>query len=122
MENNEQSEGAPGTLAPPSTAAPQVQATIEPESLEPIYTNFAKVTGTPEEMILDFGLNPHPISMGGPASPIKVSERLVMNYYTAKRLWAMLGTTLQRHEEAFGVLETDIMKRIRPQARGPRPS
>lgn len=94
---------------------PTLQPTVEPEGLEPIYTNFARVTGSPEELILDFGLNPQPI--GAPNVPIKISERLVMNYYTAKRLWAALGSSVQRHEQTFGVLETDIMKRVMPTQR-----
>lgn len=102
--------------APP--AAPQIQPTIEPPDLEPIYTNFARVTGSPEELILDFGLNSQPI--GDATMPVKISERLVMNYYTAKRLWHTLGVSLQRHEQAFGVLETDIAKRVMPQARTQR--
>lgn len=101
----------------PETAA-QVQQTIEPSDLEPIYTNFARVTGSPEELILDFGLNTQPI--GNVNTPVKISERLVMNYYTAKRLWHTLGVSLQRHEQAFGVLETDIGKRVMPQARTQR--
>jgi hypothetical protein len=106
--------------APPAQGAPapQVQPTIEPENLEPIYTNFARVTGSPEELILDFGLNTQPI--GNVNTPVRISERLVMNYYTAKRLWHTLAVSLQRHEETFGVLETDVTKRIVPQARGGR--
>lgn len=97
---------------------PQAQPTIEPETLQPIYTNFARVTGSPEELVLDFGLNTQPFSPN--PVPVKVSERLVMNYYTAKRLWAALGMAIQRHEQAFGVLETDIGKRITPSAAGRR--
>jgi hypothetical protein len=107
----------PETGAAPQQAQ-QIQPTIEPENLEPIYTNFARVTGSPEELILDFGLNTQPI--GNVNTPVKISERLVMNYYTAKRLWHTLAVSLQRHEETFGVLETDITKRIIPQARGGR--
>lgn len=72
-------------------------------------------TGSPKELILDFGLNTHPI--GNVSPPVKISERLVMNYYTAKRLWHTLGVSLQRHKQAFGVLETDIGKRVMPQRR-----
>ena len=110
-------ESAPAASSTPAPAAPAqpMQPTIEPENLEPIYTNFARVTGSPEELILDFGLNTQPI--GNVQNPVKISERLVMNYYTAKRLWHTLAVSLQRHEETFGVLETDIGKRIMPQAR-----
>jgi len=88
----------------------ELPPTIEPAGLEPIYTNYARVTGTPEELILDFGLST--ALMGSPAAPVHISERLVMNYYTAKRLWGALGTALQRQEAAFGVLETEIGKRV----------
>jgi len=99
--------------APARAAAPEIQPTIEPPALEPIYTNFARVTGSPEEMILDFGLNTDP--MGNPNTPVRISQRLVMNYFTAKRLWAALGTSLKRQESVFGVLETDVAKRVVPQ-------
>src|SRR5258707_765350 len=113
MAKNDEPEAAPATPAV-TEAGPQIQPTIEPHDLEPIYTNFARVTGSPEELILDFGLNSQPI--GNATLPVKISERLVMNYYTAKRLWHTLGVSLQRHEQTFGVLETDIAKRVTPQA------
>lgn len=95
-------ERIPGALAN--------QAVNEAAGLEAFYTNFARVTGSPEEIILDFGLNPQPT--GPQNQPITVSRRLVMNYYTAKRLLGVLGMTVQRHEQAFGNLETDINKRL----------
>ena len=98
----------------PVPAAVNQQPVLDSEHLSPIYANFARVTSSPEELILDFGLNPQPF--GANAAPIKVSERLVLNYYTAKRLWAALGIALQRHEQAFGVLETDVNKRVLPAA------
>ena len=78
------------------------------------YANFCRVTGTPEELIVDFGLNPQPI---GPASqPVKISQRIILNYYTAKRLLGALSMSIQRHEGAFGVLETDVNKRVQRSA------
>lgn len=93
---------------------PQMAAPIEPDSLEPLYANFARVTGSPEELVLDFGLNPQPF--GAQTAPVKITQRLVLNFYTAKRLWGALGMALQRHEQAFGVLETDVNKRVLPAA------
>ena len=92
---------------------PQVQQVVEPEGLEPLYANFARVSGLPEEMVLDFGLNPQPA--GAAPSPVKISQRLVVNYFTAKRLWMALGAFLQRHEQAFGEVQIDINKRVIPQ-------
>jgi hypothetical protein len=99
---------------PAQTQPTQVPAPQEPDGLQPIYANFARVTGSPEELVLDFGLNPSPFN--SPAVSVKVQQRLVMNYYTAKRLWAALGMAIQRHENAFGVLETDVNKRVLPQS------
>ncbi len=76
------------------------------------YANFCRVTGTPEELIIDFGLNPQPI--GIPTSPIPVTQRIITNFYTAKRMLHALQMTVQRHEATFGVLEIDVQKRVRP--------
>ncbi len=92
--------------------AGQPQPVIEPENLEPLYANFVRVAGLPEELVLDFGLNPQPF--GSSPLPVKVSQRMVMNYFTAKRLWLALGAFLQRHEQAFGVVEIDVTKRVIP--------
>ncbi len=94
-------------------ATQQAQPVIEPEGLEPLYANFARVSGLPEELILDFGLNPQ--SPGDQSQPVKISQRLVVNYFTAKRLLLALSAFLQRHEQAFGVVEIDINKRVIPQ-------
>jgi hypothetical protein len=99
--SDEKNPGAPGAGG---------QAVHESPDLRAVYTNFARVTGSPEEVILDFGLNPQPV--GSPSIPVTISERLVMNYFTAKRLLGVLSMTVQRHEQAFGVLETDINKRV----------
>ena len=78
------------------------------------YANFCRVTGTPEELIIDFGLNNQP--MGVPTESIPIAQRLIVNFFTAKRLLAALNMSIQRHEAAFGVLETDVQKRVQPSA------
>jgi hypothetical protein len=79
------------------------------------YANFCRVTGTPEELIIDFGLNAQPF--GVPHEAVHITQRIVTNYFTAKRLLHALHLSVQRHEQAFGVLETDVNKRVvaRPQ-------
>lgn len=99
---------APAAPPPgPSTANQAIQ--VDDSKALSCYANFCRVTGTPEEIIIDFGLNTQPF--GTPNGPIVISERIVSNYYTAKRLLAALGMTIQRHEAVFGVLETDVQKR-----------
>jgi hypothetical protein len=90
----------------------RVQVQIDDSKAVANYANFCRVTGTPEELIVDFGLNPQP--MGVPTQPIPITQRIITNFYTAKRMLHALQLTVQRHEAAFGVLEIDVQKRFRP--------
>lgn len=110
-----------GAQAPPAQPqAPPVQFAVDTKELSSTYTNWYRVTGTPEELIIDFGLNPE---MGQiPTEPIKLTQRLVMNFYTAKRLLNALHFAVQRHEQFFGVVEVDVQKRIRGMPTGIRPA
>jgi hypothetical protein len=92
--------------------APQGQQTevfVDDSQTLPSYSNFCRVTATPEEVILDFGLNPQPFATG--RQDVKANQRLVMNFYTAKRLLTALGMTIQRHEGTFGSIELDVRRR-----------
>ncbi|MCA9141609.1 MAG: DUF3467 domain-containing protein [Planctomycetaceae bacterium] len=97
--------------APAEQAQQMVQVQVEDLGAIALYANFCRVTGSPEELIIDFGLNPQPV--GVPKDPIQVKQRIIVNYYTAKRLLAALNMSVQRHEAVFGVLETDIQKRLK---------
>ena len=90
----------------------RTQVEIDDSKAIALYANFCRVTGTPEELIIDFGLNPQPF--GVPTAPIAVTQRIVSNFFTAKRMLHALQLTIQRHEATFGVLETDVQKRVRP--------
>jgi hypothetical protein len=102
--------GEPAGQTPPPQQ--RVQVEIDDSKVMALYANFCRVTGTPEELIIDFGLNPQPFGM--PTHPIPVTQRIITNFYTAKRMLHALNLTIQRHEAAFGVLETDVQKRMRP--------
>jgi hypothetical protein len=96
----------------PAPAQQQYQVQVDDSKVLATYANFCRVTGSPEELIIDFGLNPQPV--GIPKNPITVTQRVIVNYYTAKRLLHALSLSVQRHESVFGVLETDIQKRVKP--------
>jgi hypothetical protein len=102
----------------PAPTQPQQPAQVQIDDTKAIasYANFCRVTGTPEEMIIDFGLNPQP--MGVPSEPIAITQRIITNFYTAKRLLQVLQMTLQRHEATFGAVETDVQRRVQPVAAG----
>jgi hypothetical protein len=101
----------------PLLTLPQAQQQVQPREfsvdtsrLLTGYANFARLTGTPEELILDFGLNTQVTPQ--PQEPIKLTHRLVLDYYTAKRLLGALQWSVQQHENTYGVLETDVQKRV----------
>lgn len=100
-----------GAGQPAGAEAQQVQRVkVDDSKAACSYANFCRVTGTPEELIIDFGLNSQPF--GIPAEPVPITQRIVTNYYTAKRMLHALHLSVQRHEQAFGVLETDVQKRV----------
>ena len=105
-----------------AAAAPQqqqqpVQIPVDIEHMVSTYANFFRVTGTPEELVLDFGLNTQQVTPSGQPEAVKVTQRLIMSFYTAKRLLNALQWAVSRYEGNFGVLETDFQKRIRSQPR-----
>ena len=114
-------EKTPAATATEAQAAQpqQVQFSVDTIGMTSSYTNWYRVTGTPEELILDFGLNPQMGQM--PTEPIKLTDRLVMNFYTAKRLLNALHFAVNRHESFFGALEVDVQRRLRNQPSAPRP-
>ncbi|MGO8689485.1 MAG: DUF3467 domain-containing protein [Thermoguttaceae bacterium] len=97
---------------PPAEAAARQQIHIDDSKAIPLYANFCRVTGTPEELIIDFGLTSQ--LFGTPTEPIAITQRIITNYYTAKRMLHALQLTIQRHEATFGVLETDVQRRVQP--------
>ncbi len=117
MADNVDTPDAPAEATPQQAPAQQARQQIEinDDAAISCYANFCRVTGTPEELIVDFGLNPQPV--GVPTEPINVKQRIIVNHFTAKRLLAALSASVQRHEAVFGVLETDISKRVQPSAR-----
>lgn len=95
-----------------SADAAQVPIPVDIDGMASLYANFFRVTGTPEELVLDFGLNTQLMQPTGPES-VKLSQRLVMSFYTAKRLLNALSWAVNRHESTFGLIETDFQKRMR---------
>ncbi len=91
-----------------SGEAPQVS--FHPSGIPTYYSNYVRVTGTPEEVVLDFGLNAP--NAQKPGEGIMLNHRLVMTFYTAKRLALVLEQSIKQHETSFGTLELDAQKRM----------
>lgn len=113
MNETEQGTGfltKPSQQNPPAPQAAEV--VVDDSGTQPLYSNFCRITATPEEVIFDFGLNSQPFATG--RQDVRASERIVMNMYTAKRLLSALGMTIQRHEQTFGPVELDVRRRVGP--------
>ncbi|MCC7204369.1 MAG: DUF3467 domain-containing protein [Phycisphaeraceae bacterium] len=109
------------------TGGQQVRLHIDDREMSTIYANAFRTSTTAEEIILDFGMNlvvpsqaqqgaPAGGASGGAAEPagdilFKLNNRVVMNYYTAKRLALLLGQVVTRHEERFGELKLNAAER-----------
>jgi len=96
----------------PAQAGNPVQVSIDDSALENLYVNFFRVTGNPDEVLFDLGMYSQVITPTGP-EPVKLTHRLVMNFVTAKKLAEVLRVVVNRHEQAFGVIEVDPGRRLR---------
>jgi hypothetical protein len=94
----------------PAGTQQQSEIVINDKSAHLAYSNFARVTATPEEVIIDFALNPNPFMQG--KQELTVAHRLILNCYTAKRLMMALTQTLERHEQTYGAVELNLNRRL----------
>jgi Protein of unknown function (DUF3467) len=102
----------------PAGANPQTTNIRIPVNMASITTNYANffrvVTGTVEEVMIDFGLHTGVVAQGN-AEPINVTQRIVMSLPAAKRLLETLARSIAQHEQLFGPVETDPQRRLRQQ-------
>jgi hypothetical protein len=100
--------------APVAPAGQEVVLRLDERNLRSSYANAFRTNATAEEVMLDFGLNlltPPPRQGGQPEIMFQIGERIIMNYFQAKRLALTLGQIIRRHEEQFGEIELDVNKR-----------
>jgi hypothetical protein len=100
-----------GSTPPANPPAQQQQFKTDASDVSTIYTNFCRASMTPEELVLDFGLSTQLVP--NPDEPIKLTHRVVMNFYTAKRLLGLLSNIVQQVENSYGALELDFQRRMR---------
>ena len=105
---------------PEEATGQQVRMRIDEREMESIYSNAFRTNASADEVFVDFGIN-HTVptqnkSDGeGPAAEIlfKLDQRVIMNYYTAKRLAITLSNIVRRHEERFGELKLNVADRVK---------
>jgi hypothetical protein len=105
------------TDTPPAEEGQQqtVRVRMDQRDLKTSYANAFNTHGLINEVILDFGLNmpvpPQPDQQ--PEIMLQITDRIILNYYSVKRLALTLGQLVRRHEERFGELELDDSKRVK---------
>jgi len=96
---------------------PQMQVLLDERELKTLYLNAYRIHATNEEVVVDLGFNmpdPNPRNPQQPALLLKITDRAIMSYGTAKRLALSLGQLIKRYEQQFGELP------VNPNQRGPR--
>jgi len=104
-------ERVAGVVAVPTGPVEPQPLLLDETLLQSAYTNFVRVTGTAEEVILDVGLNKEQ-PQGGIQPTVEITQRIVVSFYTAKRLLNAIRMSVLRHEANFGRLETDVRRRL----------
>ena len=88
-------------MASKEPRAQRVQINVElPDSLEAIYANFALITHSPSEIVIDFAR----VLPNVPKA--KVYGRVIMTPMNAKLLHRALGDNLAKFEDQFGEIKT----------------
>jgi hypothetical protein len=67
--------------------------------------------------MLDFGLNlaTQPTQQGEQQVIFQANQRVILNYFSAKRLALTLSQVIRQHEQRFGELQLDVAKRSQQQ-------
>lgn len=102
------------------TGQQQVRLRIDQKNMTTTYANAFRSSTTAEEVMVDFGLNQviqaRQTDQADPNEPageilFEVNNRIVLNYYTAKRLAITIGQVIRRYEDQFGELKLNVAER-----------
>ena len=96
-----------------------VRLQVNDSEMSVCYANAFRMNSSADEVFVDLGINtttPTPGRSGNEAASrqvrFDVSHRVVLNYYTAKRLVMVLGGLVRQHEQRFGELKLDVAERL----------
>jgi len=95
-------------------AGSKVRLRVDQRDMETVYANSFRPIASSEELLLDFGINQSfPSTEQGTAAEVvfDASSRVIMNYYTAKRLAIALNQVVGQYEKQFGELKLNAADR-----------
>jgi len=99
--------GAP--IGSSNQAANQPKIVWDDSNMRSAYANVVNVAGGLEEIVLLFGIN-QSWQAGQEEVKVKLSDRIVLSPFAAKRLAVLLNNVLKNYESQYGKLEV-IAKR-----------
>jgi hypothetical protein len=92
----------------------KIRVRIDESNVKTNYVSGFRPSMAAEEFMLDLGLNSIRPT-GGKDQPyelvFQVNNRVIMNYYSAKRLALILSQVVRKYEEKFGEIELNAAKR-----------
>ena len=88
------------------------QPAIDASNLRSTYANVCRIAQTPNEVIIDFGVNPNFFGQILD-EPLKLDSRVILSHDAAKRLCIHLTATIQNYEARYGAIELDVTKRLK---------
>jgi hypothetical protein len=98
--------GAPGDDAKaPAGAGKSTRVKFDDSSMTSAYANVCNASSTREEVTLLFGTN-QTWHTGGDELVIKLSNRIILSPYAAKRLATLLNNIMNQYEERYGALDS----------------
>ena len=90
----------------PAEAAESTTVKWDDAEMSTSYANVCNVSSTREEVTLLFGTN-QTWHTGQGEVVIKLSDRLIVSPFAAKRLSLLLNNIVEQYESRFGALSTD---------------
>jgi hypothetical protein len=86
------------------TSVGEQQIEWDDSAMRSIYANVVNVASTREEVFVLLGTHQHWHGGGGPVK-VKLSERVVLNPFAAKRLSILLTSLIREYEAKYGQLQ-----------------
>ncbi len=110
-DNSEQKHSVENQAAE-QTGQRQLRLRIDRREMKTAYANAFQTNATAEEVMIEFGLN-QVIPTGAMSAQgavdsellFQVSDRMILNYYSAKRLAISLSQLIRRYESQYGELK-----------------
>ena len=97
--------GAP--IGNPNQPAGQTKIVWDDSDMRSAYANVANVAGGREEIVLLFGMN-QAWQAGQEEVKVKLTDRIVLSPFAAKRLAVLLNNVLKNYESQYGKLEIQV--------------